>query len=85
MKWIKILLYALAGGVVFISATSLTIRFMLQDESSVSCPDVVGLDVEEAKVAAAQRGLSLIITKYEKGRISPTTGSSSRRPIRPCS
>jgi len=71
MKWIKVLLYALACGVVFISATSLTIRFMLQDESSVSCPDVVGLDVEEAKVAAAQRGLSLIITKYEKRKDIP--------------
>ena len=71
MKWIKVLLYAVACGVVFVSATSLTIRFLLQDESSVICPDVVGLDVEEAKVAAAQRGLSLIITKYEKKRDVP--------------
>jgi eukaryotic-like serine/threonine-protein kinase len=66
MKWLRVLLYALTCGVVFIAATSLTIRFLLQDESSVICPDVVGLDVEEAKVVAAQRGLSLIITKYEK-------------------
>ena len=71
MKWVKVLLYALACGVVFVSATSLTIRFLLQDESSVICPDVVGVDVEDAKVLAAQRGLSLIITKYEKRKDVP--------------
>jgi len=71
MKWIRVLLYAVACGVVFVTATSLTIRFLLQDESSVICPDVVGLDVEEAKVAAAQRGLSLIITKYDKRKDIP--------------
>jgi len=46
MKWLRILLYALTCGVVFVAATSLTIGFLLQDESSVVCPDVVGLDVE---------------------------------------
>jgi len=71
MKWMRVLLYAVACGVVFVAATSLTIRFLLQDESSVICPDVVGLDVEEAKVAAAQRGLSLIVTKYDKRKDVP--------------
>ena len=71
MKWLKVLLVALASGAVFVTATSLTVRFLLEDESSVLCPDVVGLDVDEAKAATAQRGLSLLITKYEKKKDVP--------------
>ncbi len=66
MKWLKILCYALAGVAVFVLATSLTIKFLVTDESTVACPDLTGLDVEEAKQLAAQKGLSLITGKYER-------------------
>ncbi len=66
MKWLKLLCYALAGVAVFVLATSFTIKVLLTDESTVTCPDLTGLDVEEAKQLAAQKGLSLIIGKIRK-------------------
>ncbi|OPY64146.1 MAG: Serine/threonine-protein kinase PK-1 [Syntrophorhabdaceae bacterium PtaU1.Bin034] len=71
MKWLRILLYALTCIVVFICTTSLSIRFILKDDSTVLCPDVTGLDVEEAKTTVQQKGLSLLIVKYEKKRDIP--------------
>src|SRR5208337_1839082 len=71
MKWLKILLYALTASAVFILATSFTIKFLVTDESTVACPDVTGLDVGEAKQLAAQKGLSLIIGKYETKKDVP--------------
>jgi eukaryotic-like serine/threonine-protein kinase len=65
MKWLKALLSLIACAVVFSLATSLTIRFLLTGESAVPCPDVIGLDYEEAKRAADLAGLSVIAVKYE--------------------
>ncbi len=66
MKWLKVPLYALVAAAVFAFAACLTINVLLTDQSTVTCPDVTGIDVEEAKLAAARKGLSLITGKYEK-------------------
>lgn len=66
MRWMRLLLYAMACVVVFVLATAFTIRLLLLDEPTVTCPELTGLDVEEAKILAAQRGLPLIVGKYEK-------------------
>jgi serine/threonine-protein kinase len=71
MTLLKVLLYALAACVVFILSTSLTIEFLLTDESTVACPDLTGLDIGEAKQLAAQKGLSLITGKYETKKDVP--------------
>ena len=65
MRLLKGLLYFVACTFVFVLATSLTIRYLLTDESSVPCPDITGLDVEEAKRIADGAGLSLLVMKYE--------------------
>jgi serine/threonine-protein kinase len=71
MRWLKSILYFAAGVVVFVAATSFTIGYLLRDESEVACPDVTGLDVEEARSVAAQEGLSLFVAKYEKKKDVP--------------
>jgi serine/threonine-protein kinase len=71
MKWLKLASCFVAAVLVFVAATSLTIRFLLRDESTVACPDVTGLDAEEARVLALQKGLSLLIAKYEKKKDVP--------------
>jgi beta-lactam-binding protein with PASTA domain len=65
MRWLKLLLCLVASTVVFILSTSLTIRFLLTDVDTIACPDVTGLDVEEAKSLADRMGLSLLIMRYE--------------------
>jgi beta-lactam-binding protein with PASTA domain len=71
MKWIRVFLYLLACGVVFVLSTSLTIRFLLRDDTSVTCPNLAGLDLEDAKRAADKQGLSVLVVKYEKRRDIP--------------
>jgi beta-lactam-binding protein with PASTA domain len=71
MKWLNIPLYALAACAVFILAASFTVKFLVTDESTVVCPDLTGLEVGEAKQLAAQKGLSLIIGKYETKKDVP--------------
>jgi beta-lactam-binding protein with PASTA domain len=71
MKWLKFFSCLAAAVVVFAVATSVTIKFLLRDESTVACPDVTGLDAEEARILALQKGLSLLITKYEKKKDVP--------------
>ena len=66
MRFFRLVLYAAAAVLVFVLATSFTIRLVLLDEPTVTCPELLGLDVEEARSLAAQRGLPLEIAKYEK-------------------
>jgi beta-lactam-binding protein with PASTA domain len=80
MKWLKVLLSLIACAVVFSLATSLTIRFLLTGESAVPCPDVIGLDYEEAKRAADLSGLSVIAVKYEVKKNVPYNRVLIQRP-----
>jgi serine/threonine-protein kinase len=66
MRFFRLVLYAAAAVLVFVLATSYTIRLVLLDEPTVTCPELMGLDVEEARSLAAQKGLPLEIAKYEK-------------------
>lgn len=71
MKLLKVLLYVLGSFLVFVFVTSLTIGLLLKDESSIACPDITGLDLQEAKRLAEQNGLSLLIVKYERKKDIP--------------
>ncbi len=70
-RFLKYLLYFVAACVVFVFATSLSIKLLLEDTSTVACPDVVGLDIDDAKAAATERGLSVHIMKYERKKDVP--------------
>lgn len=88
MRFLKPILYLCAGVIVFVVATSITIGYLLRDESTVACPDVTGLDAEEARILAAQKGLSLLVTKYEKKKDVPynrvlTQMPDAAIPVRP--
>ncbi len=71
MKILRFFCYALVGLVVFILSTSVTIGFLLKDQSTIPCPDVAGLDFHEGKRLVEQRGLSMIIMKYEPKKDLP--------------
>jgi serine/threonine-protein kinase len=71
MRLLKVLCCGVACVIVFILATSLTIRLLLRDQSTVVCPDVTGLDVEDARRLVERKGLSLLIAKYEKEKDVP--------------
>ncbi len=66
MRLFRLLLYAAAAVLVFVLATSYTIRLLLLDEPTITCPELTGLDVEEARSLAGQKGLPFEVAKYEK-------------------
>ena len=66
MRLLTLLFYAAACVLVFVLAVSFTIRLVLLDERTIACPELTGLDIEEAKSVAAQSGLPLVVSKYEK-------------------
>jgi beta-lactam-binding protein with PASTA domain len=66
MRWLRIPFYAVVCAAVFVFAACFTIKVLVTDESTVLCPDLTGLDVEEAKQLAVEKGLSLITGKHEK-------------------
>jgi hypothetical protein len=65
MKWLKALCGVVAFFLVLILSTSLTIRLSLKDAPIVPCPDLAGLDYEDAKRAGEEAGLGVIATKWE--------------------
>lgn len=79
-KWLKIAGGAVVFLVVFVLSTSLTIRLTLKEAPIVSCPDVTGLDYEEAKRVGAEAGLSVVATKWEIRKDMPYNRVLSQRP-----
>jgi len=65
MKWMKLFGGLIAFLLVFVLSTSLTIRLSLKDAPVVSCPDITGLDYDEAKRVGEEAGLSVIAVKWE--------------------
>jgi beta-lactam-binding protein with PASTA domain len=71
MRWIQVLLALVGSVVVFALSTTLTVRFLLNDESGTNCPNVTGLDIEEAKQTVARYGLTVLVSKYETRKEIP--------------
>lgn len=80
MKWLWLLLYVIAGAAVFFISTSTAVVYLLRDESTVACPDLTGIDAEEARSVAAQKGLSLVVASYEKKKDIPYNQVLSQTP-----
>jgi len=66
MKWIKFLLYPAAFVLVFSLAAYVTMRVAIREEGTVVCPDVAGKDLGEAKNLLEQKGLGLVVARYER-------------------
>jgi beta-lactam-binding protein with PASTA domain len=80
MKWLRAFCYVVAFFIVFVLSTAVTIRLFLQDVPTVSCPDVTGLDYEEAKRVAENTGLSAVAIKYEPKKDVPYNRVLAQKP-----
>ena len=80
MKWIKNLLYFLIPVSAFILSTYLTIDIVLKGQETTVCPDVRGKNVEDAKTIARNKGLSLIVLRYERRNDVPYNHITVQRP-----
>jgi beta-lactam-binding protein with PASTA domain len=80
MKWIKISLYFFIPISVFILSAYLTIDIVLKGQETTVCPDVRGKKIEEAKEIARNKGLSLIVLRYERRNDVPYNYITVQKP-----
>jgi len=80
MKWIKNFLYFLIPISAFILSTYLTIDIVLKGQETTVCPDVRGKKVEEAKEIARDKGLGLIVLRYERRNDVPYNHITVQKP-----
>lgn len=80
MKLIKILLYVLAPIAVFGLSTYLTISLTLKFQQTTICPDVRGKTVEEARELIKDKGLSLVVMRYERRNDVPYNHITVQKP-----
>ena len=65
MKWMKFFGGLIAFLFIFVLSTSLTIRLSLKDSPVIPCPDITGLDYDEAKRVGEEAGLSVIAVRWD--------------------
>jgi beta-lactam-binding protein with PASTA domain len=80
MKWLKNLLYFFVPISAFILSMYFTIDIVLKGQETTVCPDVRGKKVEVAKEMARNKGLSLIILRYERRNDVPYNHITVQKP-----
>jgi serine/threonine-protein kinase len=80
MKLLKILFYAVAPVLVFGLSTYLTISFLLKFQQTTICPDVRGKTVEDARELLRNKGLALVVLRYERRNDVPYNHITVQKP-----
>ncbi len=80
MKLIKIVTCILAPIIVFGLSTYLTISLVLKFQQTTICPDVRGKTVENARELMRNKGLNLVVLRYERRNDVPYNHITVQKP-----
>ncbi len=80
MKLIKIAICILAPVIVFGLSTYLTISLLLKFQQTTICPDIRGKTVEDARDLVRNKGLSLVVLRYERRNDIPYNHVTVQKP-----
>lgn len=80
MSVIKALLYTVVFMAVFALAGYVTMKVLIREEGTIACPDTVGKELPDAKRLAESKGLSVVVSRYEKRKDIPYNYVISQRP-----
>lgn len=80
MKLIKIVTCILAPVIVFGLSTYLTISLLLKFQQTTICPDIRGKTVEDARVLVRDKGLDLVVLRYERRNDVPYNHITVQKP-----
>ncbi len=80
MKWSRYLTYFFIIVAAFLLSGYSTVSFLLKNSDTVICPDLQGKNIEDAKQIVQNKGLSLLIVKYEKRNDIPYNNISVQKP-----
>lgn len=80
MSWIKALLYCLTFIVIFTLSGYVAMRVLIREQGTITCPDIVGKELSDAKRLIAEKDLSVVVSRYEKRKDIPYNYIVSQRP-----
>jgi eukaryotic-like serine/threonine-protein kinase len=80
MSWLKALLYCCVFVVVFTVSSYYAMRILIREEGTITCPDIVGKELSDAKRLAGDKDLSVIVSRYEKRKDIAYNYIISQRP-----
>ncbi len=80
MRSLKALLYCCTFVIVFAVSSYFAMRVLIREEGTITCPDVVGKELSEAKRLAEAADLSVIVSRYEKRKDVAYNYIISQRP-----
>ena len=80
MNWLRAILYCVVFVLVFFISGYVTMKVLIREEGTTACPDTVGKELPEAKRVAEAKGLSVVVSRYEKRKDVPYNYIISQRP-----
>jgi eukaryotic-like serine/threonine-protein kinase len=80
MNWLRAILYCVVFVLVFLISGYGTMKVLIREEGTTPCPDTVGKELPEAKRIADAKGLSVVVSRYEKRKDVPYNYIISQRP-----
>jgi beta-lactam-binding protein with PASTA domain len=80
MSWLRAILYCFVFVVVFAVAGYVTMKVLVRDEGTIACPDTVGKELSDARRLAEAKGLSVVVSRYEKRKDIPYNYVIAQRP-----
>jgi beta-lactam-binding protein with PASTA domain len=80
MSWFKALFYCFTFVAVFALSSYFAMRILIREEGTITCPDIVGKELSDAKRLAEGKDLSVVVSRYEKRKDIPYNYIISQRP-----
>jgi beta-lactam-binding protein with PASTA domain len=80
MNWLKALLYCVTFIAIFVLSSYIAMRILVREEGTVTCPDIVGKELSDAKRLAEGKDFSVVVSRYEKRKDIPYNYIISQRP-----
>jgi eukaryotic-like serine/threonine-protein kinase len=80
MSWVKALLYCCTFIAVFTLSSYFAMRILIREEGTITCPDIVGKELSDAKRLAEGKDLSVVVSRYEKRKDIAYNYVISQRP-----
>jgi len=80
MTWLKTLLYCCLFLAVFAVSSYVAMRILIREQGTITCPDIVGKELSDAKRIAEAKDMSVIVSRYEKRKDIPYNYVISQRP-----
>jgi beta-lactam-binding protein with PASTA domain len=80
MNWFKALYYCFTFVVAFALSGYLAMRVLIREEGTITCPDIVGKELSDARRLAEVKDLSVVVSRYEKRKDIAYNYIISQRP-----